>query len=113
MASKFLFALLVLYSVVGVAQKPVPQLPQTYIDTTFSAPTGVTRAVHTSASFQSALNSANPGDTIVLDAGATYQGNFTLPVKSNPNGAWIYIVSSTLASLPAGSRVSPTDAANM
>ena len=115
MASKFLFALLVLYSVVGVAQKPVPQLPQTYIDTAFSAPTGVTRAVHTSASFQSALNSANPGDTIVLDAGATYQGNFTLPVKSNPNNKWIYIVGSALSSLPApGTRVVPaTDAANM
>src|SRR5271165_6758330 len=115
MASKFLFALLVLYSVVGAAQKPVPQLPQTYIDTTFNAPTGVTWKAHTTTEFKNALNSANPGDTIVLDAGATYQGNFTLPVKLNPSKKWIYILGSALTSLPApGTRVNPaTDAAKM
>src|SRR5262245_62045993 len=32
--------------------------------------------------FQRALNSAKPGDTIVLEAGAAYTGPFTLPVKS-------------------------------
>ncbi len=60
------------------------------------------------------LKSANPGDVIVLDAGATYTGSFTLPAKANPNQQWIYIVSSALSSLPApGTRVSPTDAVNM
>jgi hypothetical protein len=94
---------------------PVPQLPQVYIDTTFNPPTGVTWPAHTSADFRNALLSANPGDTIVLDAGATYVGNFTLSVKSNPNRQWIYIVSSALSSLPAsGTRVNPTtDAVNM
>src|SRR6516164_3175097 len=31
--------------------------------------------------FQSALNSAQPGDTIVLEAGSTYTGHFNLPDK--------------------------------
>jgi NAD(P)-binding Rossmann-like domain len=57
---------------------------------------------------------AVPGDTIVLDAGVTYGGNFTLSAKANPNGKWIYIVSSPLSSLPTpGNRVSPADTANM
>ena len=30
---------------------------------------------------QAAINSANPGDTVVLAAGATYVGNFVLPYK--------------------------------
>src|SRR5271169_774969 len=115
MKKHFLLAWLLLCAVVGVAQKPVAQLPQTYIDTTFNPPTGVTWAAHTSTAFNSAMNSANPGDTIVLDAGVIYQGNFTLPAKPNPNNLWIYIVSSALASLPApGTRVNPTtDAVNM
>ena len=90
MARTFLLVFLLLYTVVGVAQPPVAQLPQTYIDTTFSRPTGVTWPAHTSAEFTNALRSANPGDTIVLDAGATYQGNFNLSAKDNPNNKWIY-----------------------
>jgi len=57
---------------------------------------------------------AAPGDVIVLDAGAVYSGNFTLPAKSNPSAKWIYLTSSAYESLPApGNRVAPTDAANM
>lgn len=114
MARTVLFISVMLCTVVGAAQPPVPQLPQTYIDTTFSRPTGVTWSAHTSAEFTNALRSSNPGDTIVLDAGATYQGNFNLSAKDNPNNQWIYIVSSAYSKLPApGTRVSPTDAANM
>ena len=36
---------------------------------------------------------ANPNDVIVLDAGVTYVGNFTLPVKTNPNQHPRYISS--------------------
>jgi hypothetical protein len=115
MTKNSLFVCLLLFAVVGVAQPPVPQLPLTYIDTTFNPPTGVTWPAHTSTDFKNALNSANPGDTIVLDAGVTYQSNFTLPAKSNPNKKWIYIVGSALSSLPApGTRVNPaTDASQM
>ena len=60
---------------------------------------------------QGALNAAQPGDTITLAAGATYTGNFRL--ASNPGPAWITIQSSGVGSLPAGSRVSPSQAGSM
>jgi len=109
------FALIILMlSGFAVAQKPQAILPQVYIDTTWNLPTGgTTWAAHTSAQLSSALNTSVPGDIIVLDAGATYTGNFTLPAKSNPLNKWIYVVSSQLANLPVGTRVSPATAANM
>ena len=98
----------------AVAQKPVAQLPTTYINTTWNQPVGgTTWAAHTSAQLTSALNVSQPGDTILLDAGVTYTGGFQLPSKSNPNGKWIYVMSTGLGKLPAGKRVSPSDAANM
>src|SRR5438105_1675112 len=61
---------------------------------------------------QAALNNAQPGDTIVLQAGATYVGPITLPVKSG--SSYITIQSSALASLPPdGQRVTPAYAALM
>ena len=99
----------------AIAQMPVPALPEAYVDTTYHLPTGgKTWRPHNSAELKTALNSGVPGDVVVLDARATYEGNFELPVKANPNHKWIYIVSSALANLPApGSRVAPADAANM
>jgi hypothetical protein len=99
---------------VAFAQMPVPTLPQVYIDTTFNLPTGTTWSAHTATDFTNALTSSNPGDVIVLDAGTTYSGNFTLPAKANPNQQWIYIVSSALGNLRSpGWRVGPSDAPNM
>src|SRR5947207_4839248 len=67
----------------------------------------------TSAAFTTALGNAQLGDTIVLQAGTTYTGQFTLPNKTTGSG-WITIQSSALTSLPgAGERVSPSDAVNM
>jgi hypothetical protein len=65
--------------------------------------------------FQSAINAATCGDTIILAAGSTYSGNFTIPATScTSNSGWIEIVSSGVAGLPAsGNRVSPSNAANM
>lgn len=112
MIKNFLFVLAL--SALGFAQRPVPQLPRLYIDTTYNQPTGTTWNAHTSTDFKNALKSSNPGDVIVLDAGVTYSGNFTLPAKANPNQQWIYIISSGLGNLPApGTRVGPTDAKNM
>src|SRR5689334_22762371 len=75
----------------------------------------VTINVPSGGDFQAALNSANPGDTIVLQAGATYNtaGGFTLPNKGSSTQV-ITIQSSALSALPAaGYRVHPTNAANM
>jgi len=108
------FAIVLVLCGSAFAQKPVAQLPKTYIDTTWAQPTGGTVwAAHTSAQLSSAINISQPGDVIVLDAGATYTGNFQLPAKSNPNKKWIYVVSSAISKLPTGKRVSPADAANM
>jgi hypothetical protein len=53
------------------------------------------------------------GDTIILQAGSTYPGEFTLQNITTGSG-YINIQSSNLASLPAsGQRVSPADAVNM
>src|SRR5947209_8139140 len=90
----------------------LPELPRVYLDTTYAPPTGPTISVPVGGDFQAALNSAQPGSVIVLQAGATYAGNFSLPTKSG--SGWIYIQSSALSSLPApGTRVSPAQAALM
>ena len=105
-------------------------LPRTWLDTTYAPPTGTNRCVQvqvpppgctTEPDFQTALNDAQPGDVIILQAGTTYLaplgGGFVLPSKAVPNPAppgfnpWIYIRSSAYASLlPPGSRVSPSQA---
>jgi hypothetical protein len=54
--------------------------------------TGTTIVVNAGGNLQAALNRAAPGDTILLQAGATFQGNFELPVK--PVGGYITIRSS-------------------
>lgn len=62
---------------------------------------------------QSAINAANRGDTIVVEAGRTYTENIVLKYKSTGTG-YVTIQSSALASLPAaGNRVGPADASNM
>jgi hypothetical protein len=103
----------VLLSTVAIAQMPVAQLPATYIDTTYTQPGGTVWLAHTPAQLSSAISASQPGDTIVLDAGVTYSGYFQLPAKANPNNKWIYVISSALAKLPPGKRVSPADAVNM
>jgi len=110
-----LIATLILFWVTSsFAEKPVAELPRVLMDTTWQEPVGGRKwAAHTTEQLSKALESSAPGDVIVLDAGATYVGNFKLPAKSNPGNKWIYIVSSALAKLPEGRRVSPTDAVNM
>src|SRR5438876_1399013 len=90
----------------------LPTLPQALIDTTYSPPSGNTIVVNAGGNLQTAINNAVPGDTIVLQAGATFTGPFTLPNKVG--SGWIYIRSSAYAILPPpGTRVSIADSANM
>jgi hypothetical protein len=105
--------LLLLAAVPGFAQLPAPELPRIYIDTEWSPPSGgKTLRPHTSDEFQRALNGSNPGDIIMLDAGATYSGAFTAPAKANPQHKWIYIQGSELPAV--NKRVDPArDAARM
>jgi hypothetical protein len=114
LARNFLL-LLTLIAAVNLFGQSIAEAPRVYVDTTWNPPTGGrTWHAHTSADLQDALNSADPGDTIVLDAGSTYTGNFTLPAKANPNNKWIYMESSRLSRLPApGVRIGPSNAPNM
>ena len=66
------------------------------------------RPVAAGGNLQAALNAAQPGDQIVLEAGATFTGSFQLPRK--PPGPVITV--RTSATLPAR-RIRPADAALM
>lgn len=88
------------------------QLPKVSVDTSWPKLGGKTIAVHAGGDLQAAINSAQPGDTISLDAGASFTGPFHLSAKTGTG--WIVIESSAVASLPAlGGRVGPTDVKSM
>jgi hypothetical protein len=65
--------------------------------------------VPANGSLQTAVNNAQPGETIALEAGATDTGNFRLPVK---NGAMLITIRTAGdADLPGeGGRISPAHA---
>jgi len=86
-----------------------PALPRAFVDTDYRAPTGKQITVREGDDLQDALDAAAPGDEVVLEAGATFTGNFIL--KNKPGDGWITIRTSAVASLPgAGTRVSPSQA---
>ena len=87
------------------------QLPLIYIQSAMAntpAP-GSTVTVNSGGDLQSALNAANCGDTVQLQAGATFTGIFTFPAKSCDDNHWIIVrTSASDSSLPAeGSRLTP------
>ena len=102
------------------AEQPprAPAPPKVFLETSLASTpvTGQTIEVGPGGDLQAALNKAQPGDEIALQAGSTYTGNFILPVKEGgeDRGKWITIRSSNMAGLPKeGVRVSPKDAAAM
>ena len=56
----------------GPAAIVTPELPRRLVDTTYSPPSGRTIAVEKDGDFQAALDRAQPGDVITLEAGATF-----------------------------------------
>ena len=91
-----------------------PELPRVFLNTGMPARTGRTLTVAPNGDLQRALDRAQPGDEIVLQAGVTYVGNFILPRKrgaSNTPGTGMVIVvrTSGIAALPEGRRVTPGD----
>jgi hypothetical protein len=92
---------------------PGPELPRTWVDTTMRPTSGRTLAVPAGGDLQAALDAAQPGDVVTLEAGATFRGPFTLRLK--PGHEWITIrTSASDAALPPpGTRVAPAHAALM
>jgi hypothetical protein len=87
------------------------ELPRIYLQSAMSntsAP-GSSVTVNSGRDLQSALNAANCGDTIQLQAGATFTGVFTFPAKSCDDNHWIIVrTGADDSSLPAeGSRLTP------
>src|SRR5216684_4412265 len=109
-----LFAvLLTICTVHEITAQTLPAGPSRFVDTTYPTQTGTTRNVPAGGNFQTALDQAQLGDTITLQAGATYSGNFTLSTKSG--SGWI-IIRTTAAdsSLPAqGHRMTPSYASSL
>ncbi len=86
-------------------------LPRVLIQTAMAntpAP-GITIIVNNGENLQAALNNARCGDTIRLQAGATFTGLFTFPSKNCDDAHWIIVrTSSDDSLLPAeGSRLNP------
>ena len=86
-----------------------------FVQTTNSGTTGGTILVNAGGDLQAALNSAKPGDTILLQAGASFVGNFTLPAKSATSTSYITIRSTASdTALPGpGVRMTPAYAAQL
>ena len=90
----------------GPAELPLVTLQTSMADT--PAP-GNTIPVAAGGDFQAALDNANCGDTITLQAGATFGGLFNFPEKSCDSGRWIIVrTSAPDSSLPGeGTRMTP------
>src|SRR5437773_700309 len=92
------------------------ELPRAYVDTTYAAPNVTPIVVNSGGDLQTALDTAaaqagSAGSIVQLQNGAVFTGNFVLPAQTGTG--WIYVVSSALANLPAGTRVSPAQASSM
>jgi hypothetical protein len=77
----------------------------------FSSARAAPRIIHAGDDLQAALNAAQPGDELRLEAGATFRGSFVLPPKQ---GDGMITLTSDLPGaslLPDGRRISPADAA--
>ena len=87
------------------------ELPRVTVSSAMSdSPTpGTVIPVNAGADLQAALNSAHCGDTVELQAGATFNGVFYLPAKSCDDAHWIVLRSGAADSaLPAeGQRATP------
>jgi hypothetical protein len=87
------------------------ELPRVYLSTTLAdtpAP-GANVSVNSGDNLQTALNNASCGETIELQAGATFTGAITFPAKECDDQNWIIVRTSTPdASLPPeGTRMTP------
>ena len=82
---------------------------------TTSSASAASLYVSAGGDLQAALNAAQPGDVVLLQAGAVFRGKYTLPRKNNPAGLFITVRSAAADSvLPApGTRIDPAYAVHL
>ncbi len=100
---------LVVAQAIAPAVDPTPVPPP--VVTPPPVPTTTTIAVPHGGDLQAAINNARPGDTILLEAGATFSGNFTLPAKTGTG--YVTIRTNIADPVPAGTRITPAAAASL
>ena len=108
----FLSILAVPHAVLAVAVPPA--LPaKTVSPLPAETSSGRVVQIRAGSDLQPALNSARANDTLVLEAGATWTGNFVLPRRAD--SGWVTLRSSADGGAlpPAGQRVSPDNASAM
>src|SRR5437773_11887145 len=78
-----------------------------------AAGSGSTVTVRATDDLQRALNDAKPGDTILLERGATFAGNFVLPARASDGGGRVITLRSEgeASATPEGERMTPDAAA--
>ena len=87
------------------------ELPRVYLKTSLAdtpAP-GKVRTVQAGSDLQTAFDSASCGDTLKLQAGATFTGRFRLPKKPCDDGHWVIVRTSAPDDVlpPEGTRLTP------
>src|SRR5262249_48434449 len=89
-----------------------PERPRATVDIAHVDQKGRTLRIPAGGDLQAALETANPGDRIELEPGASYRGPFRLPRKEG--SGWIVVsTSASNSNLRPGRRVSPSDAPHM
>ena len=87
------------------------ELPRVYMNTALinTPALGRVTILNAGESLQAALNNASCGDTIELQAGATFTGLFTFPAKSCDDSHWIVLRTNSLPSQlpPEQTRITP------
>src|SRR5712692_1994257 len=108
MAVAAMAMLCALTSTAAQARAEAPELPRSHVDTTLVPPSGSTILVRSGGDLKAALEAAQPGDVVALEAGATFTGPFTLPAK--PGNAWITVRASVADDRlpPPGRRIDPS-----
>ncbi len=87
------------------------ELPRVYVKSALSdtPANGKTRIVKEGDALQQVIDNANCGDTLELQAGATFTGTFRLPAKSCDDAHWIILRTNApdTALPPEGTRLTP------
>jgi hypothetical protein len=86
-------------AVSGASVSANAALPNVYLNTNYVAPTGKTVTVKAGGNLQAAIDAAQPGDQILIQAGASFTGPFYLRKKSG-NGTIVIRTSTPDGAFP-------------